>query len=82
MVDLGELRDQTLHAITAATIITAAQYGIIGGALAGFIAGAIREVTEEGSPVTLDKIKTAITKSKHDLTFWTLGGALAGLLTT
>lgn len=78
----AELRDQSLHALVAITIILLAQHGIVGCALAGFIAGSIREVTEEGIPVTFDKIKTAIRTSKLDLTFWTLGGLIAGYLTT
>lgn len=74
--------DQSLHAATAFLVIFAAHFGVLGGAIGGLLCGMIREVTEAGLPVTWAKIKAAPFHSDAplDLTFWTLGGAIAGLV--
>lgn len=47
-------------------------------AWAGFCLGMIREITEEGAPVTVSKVVHAV-HSWRDLLFWTLGGLFAGV---
>ncbi len=55
-----ELRDQSAHFAVAVVILAIpALLGWLGGALAGFLIGLVREVTEEGAPVTLAKIAAA-----------------------
>lgn len=55
-------------------------------ALTAFLAGAgyglVREVTEEGAPVTLAKVKAAVSgfNSKLDIACWGLGGLAAYLI--
>lgn len=75
---MKELRDQSAHAVAAlVALLPAAIFPhVLTFALAGFALGMVREVTEEGV-VTLGAAKRA---SKLDLAFWTLGGAVAGLL--
>lgn len=77
----GEALDQAAHA--AAAIILALPVllwpSVATCAWAGFVAGMIREVTEEGHPVTFRKIGRAL-GSWEDLLGWTIGGALAGLI--
>jgi hypothetical protein len=77
-----EPRDQTAHAIAAFSILSLVlhSHSLASYAAAGFCLGLIREITEEGQPVTLSKIWNAICGSKLDLTFWTLGGAAAYIL--
>lgn len=76
---MKELRDQSAHFIVA--IITLLPFALwpsaLTGAFAGFMLGLVREITEEGAPVTLGKIRNAL-GSYLDLTFWTLGGMIAG----
>jgi len=78
---MKELRDQTAHAAAAFLILLPPvlypHWATL--ALAGFCIGMVREITEEGTPVTLSKIRKAL-DSKLDLTFWTLGGALVSLV--
>ena len=75
-----ELRDQALHAGAALAIllIYGLAPGIITGALAGFGIGLVRELTEEGE-ISLKALRHAL-GSKLDLSFWALGGAIAGLI--
>lgn len=78
----GELRDQTAH-IVAAVIILApilAWPSVASFAWAGFCAGAVREITELGNPVTPAKVWHSVKTSKLDLMFWTIGGALSALI--
>lgn len=79
---LKELRDQSLHMGWCAAILlpVALWPGLLTFALAGFGCGLIREVTEEGAPVTPGKVLYAARVSKLDLAFWTLGGALVGAM--
>ena len=76
-----EIRDQLAHAGAALLCLLplAIFPGYIGGALSGFLCGMIREVTEEGDPVSLGSVKDAL-HSWKDLTAWTLGGALVGII--
>ena len=76
-----EIRDQFAHAGAALLCLLplALLPGYIGGALSGFLCGMIREVTEEGDPVSLGSVKAAL-HSWKDLTAWTLGGALVGAI--
>jgi hypothetical protein len=76
-----EVVDQTLHFTVAALIVASAQFGLIPAMIAGFLAGMVREVTELGLPVTLRKVLAAPRGQALDLTFWTLGGGAAWLLT-
>ena len=85
----SEALDQFLHALIALVIVCLASSGtLLGAGLAGFLVGAIREVTEqefayiEGRKLDFWTIFDAIRTSPRDLTFWTLGGILAGLLLT
>jgi hypothetical protein len=75
-----ELRDQFAHAGAALGILlpVALLPCILTGALAGLCCGLIREITEEGE-VSRAALKRAL-NSKLDLSFWTLGGAIAGLI--
>lgn len=77
-----EPRDQSCHVAWAViTLLPVALWpSAITFALAGFMCGLIREVTEEGAPVTPGKVFYAIAVSKLDLAFWTLGGALVGAM--
>lgn len=75
-----ELRDQSAHAGAAivALLPFALWSSLLTGAWAGFCIGLVREITEEGE-VSLDALRHAL-GSRLDLTFWTLGGLIAGLL--
>jgi hypothetical protein len=48
---------------------------------AGFGLGLVREITEEGE-ISIAALKHCFTgpNSRRDIMFWTLGGALAGIL--
>lgn len=75
--------DQGAHFATALLVLTLAIHGgPVGGAIAGFLCGMIREVAEAGNPVTFAKILHAPAKSDAplDLMFWTLGGMAAALI--
>ncbi len=78
----GEVRDQIAHTIAAIVIIAPllAFPSVLTAAWVGFMIGTVREVTELKNPVTPAKIWNAIVNSKLDLTFWTLGAAVAYLL--
>jgi len=73
-----ELVDQTAHFVAAFFVLSlVAVPSVITWALAGFAIGAVREITEEGTPVTLAKVRKGTIGSWHDLVFWTLGGIAA-----
>jgi hypothetical protein len=75
---LKELRDQSAHAVACALVLVPALVApsIASFTWAAFMCGLIREVTEEGTPVTAAKVAKAIGTSKLDLFFWTLSGAI------
>lgn len=77
---MSERLDQSAHVAGAVLALTpaAAFPNPITFALAGFGLGLVREITEEGE-VTLASLKAAL-GSRLDLTFWTIGGFLAGLI--
>lgn len=77
-----ELRDQPLHALTGAAIILPVVLwpGVWTLAWAFFGVAAVREVTEEGNPVTLNRVFNGLLNSKLDLTCWTLSGLALGML--
>lgn len=79
-VTAKEVRDQSLHAGAAfLCLLPIALFpSIIAGALSGLGLGLIREITEEGE-VSLAALKAAL-GSRLDLSFWALGGAIAGLI--
>jgi hypothetical protein len=80
LVAFKELRDQAAH-FTAAVVVLLPVIlfpCFLTGALSGFGIGLVRELTEEGE-ISLNALHGALS-SRLDLTFWTLGGALAGLL--
>lgn len=72
-----ELRDQTAHFAAAIVALLPAVLfpGPASFAWAGFCLGFVRELTEAGE-VTLHAARNA---STLDLTFWTLGGFVAGM---
>ncbi|HET7255624.1 MAG TPA: hypothetical protein VFJ46_17845 [Xanthobacteraceae bacterium] len=73
-----ELRDQSAHAAAAVVGLLPLAFapGALTGAWAGFCMGVVRELTEEGE-ISLPALRRAL-RSRLDLTFWTLGGLLAG----
>lgn len=75
-----EIRDQALHCAAALLCLlpVALAPSIITGAISGLLVGLVREITEEGE-VSLAALRSAL-GSKLDLSFWTLGGAIAGLI--
>lgn len=77
---MKELRDQALHCAAAILcLLPLVLIPVIGGLVSGFLAGLIREVTEEGDPVSLEKVRAALGSWK-DLCGWSLGGLIVGLL--
>lgn len=74
-----EIRDQLAHVAFAFLILAWTTAGPIGWIIAGGLCGMIREVTEEGKPVTPAKIVYAFKVSKRDVAFWAVGGGLAWL---
>lgn len=84
MINIGkQALDQALHGGVALLVIGLAATGIaLACAVAGLCIGMVREVTEAGLPVTWAKVKAAPlhTDAPLDLTFWTLGGFLAGVI--
>lgn len=77
---MKELRDQAAHATAAFVILLpfALWPNFLSGAFAGFGIGLVREITEEGE-ISLPALRRAL-DSKLDLTFWTIGGLIVGLL--
>jgi type III secretory pathway component EscS len=75
-----QLRDQALHCAAAALCLlpVALAPNLLTGAISGFLVGMVREITEERE-VSLAALKAAL-GSKLDLSFWALGGALAGII--
>lgn len=75
-----EIRDQALHAAAAILCLlpVALAPNLITGALSGLLIGLVRELTEEGE-ISLVALKAAL-GSKLDLSFWALGGAVAGII--
>lgn len=75
-----EIRDQAAHAAAALLCLlpVAVAPSFFTGVLSGFLVGMVREITEEGE-VSLAAIRHAL-GSWLDLSFWALGGALAGLV--
>ena len=78
---MKELRDQSAHVAAAlvALLPLALMPGLVAFMWAGFMLGLVREITEEGSPVTGTKVVKAL-RSWLDLLFWTIGGGLAGVI--
>lgn len=74
---LQEARDQIAHMLAAALLVGVLLWSPYTAPLVAFGIGYVRELTEEGTPVTLTKMVRAVITSKLDLFFWTLGGALA-----
>ncbi len=74
-----ELVDQTIHFAVPYLVLSLLHLAphLLTYAFAGFVIGLIREITEEGNPVTLPKLRKAL-QSYSDLTFWILGGLAAG----
>ena len=73
-----EARDQSAHAAVAVVILFLASKGWF--IPAAFLIGLVREVTEEGSPVTLAKCWRAIRYSPGDLAGWSFGGLVLTIL--
>jgi len=78
-----ELRDQGAHAGAAFLVVAIAtllgvEVSLVGSIWLGFALGLVRELTEEGE-ISLEALKSAL-GSELDLAFWTLGGAIGGLL--
>lgn len=79
-VSIKEPRDQALHAGAAILCLLPIALApcILTGIVSGFCVGLVREITEEGE-VSLEALKHAL-HSRLDLSFWALGGAIAGLI--
>ena len=79
-----ELRDQSAHGLTGTigALPVLAWPGILACAWLFFVMGMVREVAEEGTPVTLRKIGHAARSSWWDLSWWTAFGAAVGLAWT
>lgn len=77
---MKELRDQAAHAAAAMLCLlpVALAPNILTGLISGLLVGLVREITEEGE-VSIEALKAAL-GSKLDLSFWALGGAVAGLI--
>jgi hypothetical protein len=77
---MKELRDQSAHTLAAIICLlpVALFPSILTGALSGFGIGLVRELTEEGE-ISLPAVKHAL-GSRLDLSFWALGGAIAGFI--
>lgn len=79
-----QLIDQSAHfaAAFAFLALLIATPGWLGAMIAGAGYGLVREITEEGNPVTLAKVKLAVTgwNSKLDILCWSLGGLAAWCL--
>lgn len=75
-----ELIDQSAHALAAlVALLPAALWPAPASfAWAGFACGFVREITEEGK-ITVPHFAHAL-GSWRDLTFWTVGGLLAGVI--
>lgn len=81
---IKELRDQSAHMVAGA--IAVAPVAVLGVgpftlAWITFCMGMVREVGEEGKPVTLPKIRKAL-GSNRDLTFWTIVGFAVGVFSS
>lgn len=77
--------DQALHVGVAFALVALVHIGgVVAGALAGLAFGLIRETAEaSGSRITWEKVRAhflARTDPWIDISFWALGGALAGLI--
>lgn len=73
--------DQAIHMLIAFLVLCLFTLDhILSGAACGFMMGMIREITEEGPKVKLHHIRDAL-NSWEDLSFWTIGGLLAKIVT-
>ena len=76
--------DQSVHATAAAAALLPSAFwpNPITFAWAGLCMGFVREITEEGSPITRATVRHAVTsyRSRIDMAFWALGGFLAGII--
>jgi type III secretory pathway component EscS len=80
-----QLTDQSAHLITAFVVIAPLLTwpGIASAVFAGLMIGLVREITEAGTKVTIATVKSALTPwSLVDISFWGLGGLLAGIILT
>ena len=79
-----QLFDQSSHMAVAMLFLSPliAAPSLLTAMFAGLGLGLLREITEEGNPVSWEKVKAAVsgTNSKVDIAFWSLGAALAYLL--
>jgi len=82
-----EILDQSAHIIVSLLILSIFLFGskkkpLFSGLISGFFIGCIREVTEEGTLVTLEVVADVFKDidAYIDLTFWALGGLLAGII--
>jgi|GEM_PF-1376723 len=79
----AQARDQAPHFAAALAILAIfAIGGLVAGALAGAGIGLMRELGEAGTPLTFEKAKVQLTQTDAalDISFWALGGAVAGWL--
>lgn len=75
-----QIIDQSSHALAALVILSPLLIhpSLFTAVLAGLGLGVVREITEEGNPVSLSKVKAAFTKwSCLDIAFWGAGAGLA-----
>ena len=76
---MKELRDQAAHFGIAFVLAFALGLTPVQGLVVGLALSLVREVTEEGDPVTFAKIIAAL-GSRLDITCWSLGGLAGGVL--
>lgn len=82
-----QFTDQSAHFAAAVVILgIASAFGahvtFLSGTVLGFALGFVRELTQEGDPVNLQRARNVLTGPSHmlDVSFWTIGGAVAGIL--
>jgi hypothetical protein len=79
-----DLIDQPAHFIAACLILAPVLIhpGVITAAFAGLAIGLVRELTEDSKKVSLGAFKRVVQSrsSMLDISFWGMGGALAGFL--
>lgn len=71
-----EILDQALHVLWCWAVLAPAVLlgGPVGFALTGWMICLVREISQRGVPVTMDKIRDVFATEKLDMMFWIIGG--------
>lgn len=71
-----EILDQALHVLWCWVVLFPAIVigGPVGFALTGWMICLVREISQRGVPVTMDKIRDVFATEKLDMMFWIIGG--------